>query len=766
MRVLLLLALVLPAAANAQAGPPWRTTDWSVWCPDPSVIAVPAMCDDENPVAAAAFARDQLRRTSAWLQGLGFFGPHVPLDEREASPRRGTAYAGVIAGDTLRIEGTRVAGYYLHGDPAGLLVVNTHHALTVSGGTDRLGTGAHELFHAVQGSYPFFGSRSASTRWITEGTAHAVEVAYRQRTDGGALFGDGGLTNAFFANRDYGKPLHLPSAFDDLDQSYATAHFWLALGEMLGATERVDYLHDVLLAAGTPDGGLAGLEAIVARTDPAGLYRVFPRFIARYAASSRHYLSARAPMGPISGRDERTELLHVEPNAARFVSLRLAPPPGVTLGVTVTLEDVPGAHLVVGDRVLSEPDPLDPGAERNVFRTQVSQVDTLAIRAVNIEPGAGGSAATFALTVRVEPLEACAPGPMMATLHPDFEWAQRQLARTVVGGLMDRGLVHDAATYQREFETVETAPAPGDLRLSGLVSDGGVGCGDPIGRSPMWAVMTLGQTAQIEAAMTDPARQAEMMARIQEQMATMTEEDVRNAADSSFALAAQVGSMWGADERAGLAFGTAFIGDEIEAIVGPHTVLRVFSPNAFGWQVDWVPGGHNFLRHGGVGGWQANAGAVAAVLLPGTDVQRLRAGDTVPARLAVGDPEGGDDEAMIVYSRWTGRHVPVHDAPTHAFEGEVVTVRSRSLAGTFEVTEVTGAEVRGRLRLTGPAHRLDERHELTRDGDGRVDGDRVEESRETRGPLTVEATVRLPAAVEVQRPGRFIERTARLGERR
>ena len=132
----------------------------------------------------------------------------------------------------------------------------------------------------------------------------------------------------------------------------------------------------------------------------------------------------------------------------------------------------------------------------------------------------------------------------------------------------------------------------------------------------------------------------------------------------------------------------------------------------------------------------------------------------------MGDPEADDDESMIVYSRWTGRHVPVAGAPTHAFEGEVVTVRSRSLTGTFEVTEVTGAEVRGRLRLTGPAHRLDERYELTRDGDGRVDGDRVEESREQRGPLTVEATVRLPAAVEVQRPGRFIERTARLGERR
>lgn len=765
MRCVLLLAVLLAVPSAAQDLPPWRTTRWSVWCPDTTSVVLPEMCDDRNPVAAAAYARDQLTRASVWLQGLGFPGPKVPLDDRPASPRRGTAYVGVIGGDVVHIEDTRVAGYYLPGDPTGLLVVNTDHAIRVEGGSDRLATGAHELFHAVQASYPFYGSRTASTRWITEGTAHAVGIVYQQRDLGGTLFGDAGLTNAFFPNRDYGLPLNLPGTFDDLAQSYATAHFWLALGEMLGAPDRVGHLHDVLLAADTPDGGLAGLDAFVARTNPAGLYRLFPRFIARYAESSRHYASARAPMGPISGRDERTELLHVEPNAARFVSLRLAPPPGVTLGVTVTLEDHPNAHLVVGDQVYSEPDPLDPGAARNVFRTQVSQVDTLHIRAVNIEPGARGSAATFALTVRVEPLEACAAGPMMATLHPDFEWAQRQLRGTPLGGLADRGLVHDAATYQREFETAETTPAPGDLRLSGLVSDGGVGCGDPVGRAPMWAAMTLGQMAQIEAAMADPARQAEMQQRILERMAAMSEDDFRNAADSSFALAAQMGSVWGADERAGLAFGTAFIGDEIEAIVGPHTALRVFSPNALGWQIDWVAGGHNLLRHGGTGGWQANAGAVVPVILPGTDVQRLRAGDTVPARLAIGDPDADDAESMVVYTRWTGRHVPLPDAPTHAFEGEVVTVRSRSLAGTFEVTEVTGAEVRGRLRLAGPAHRLDERYALTRDGDGRVDGDSVEESREVRGPLTVEATVRLPAAVEVQRPGRFIERTTRLGGR-
>ncbi len=254
------------------------------------------------------------------------------------------------------------------------------------------------------------------------------------------------------------------------------------------------------------------------------------------------------------------------------------------------------------------------------------------------------------------------------------------------------------------------------------------------------------------------------MQRMMERMAAMTPEEYAAQADSSFALAAQTGSMWDRDAQIGLGLGFEFVGEEIAAIVGPHTAIKVFSPNAFGWQVDAVPGGPMFLQHGGVGGWQPNAGLAVGVILPGTDVQTLRPGQTVPARLAA-NPDDADDEAAVVYARWTGAETRLPDG-SYAFQGDDVSVRSRSLAGTFEVTDVTGAEVRGRLRLSGSAHRLTEHYRYTRDGDGRIDGDTVESNDEQTGPLTIDATVRLPAAVEVQRPGRFIERTARVGSRR
>ena len=325
-------------------------------------------------------------------------------------------------------------------------------------------------------------------------------------------------------------------------------------------------------------------------------------------------------------------------------------------------------------------------------------------------------------------------------------------------------MILDASVYQREFEMAETAPAPGTARISGLVSDGGTACGDPIGTSPMQAALTLGKTEEIEAAFDDPARQAEMMQRIVQQTAAMSDADFDNQADSTFALPAQIGTAWNRDAVAGLGLGFEFMGREIESIVGPHVALRLFSPNAFGWQLDWIPSGNDFIEHGGVGGWRANSGLAVGVILPGVDIHRLRVGETVVARMAA-NPDDSDDEASVVYSSWTGRHVPVTDG-TNAFEGEVVTVRSSRLAGTFRVTEITGAEVRGELRLSGPAHRLTEHIRFTRDEDGRIDGETTEDDDEHRGPVTIEATLRLPAAVDVVRPGRFIERTSRVGSLR
>ena len=188
MRCLSFLAalLALPAVTRAQTA--WDTTRWSVVCPDSSRIAVPAMCDDENPTAAAAFVRHQLETASPWLRGLGFYGPTVYKDGADPS----FPYLAAIGGDQVIVDGASVCGFYDQRLPGGRLVVDAGHMITIGDAANLTGTGVHEMFHAVEGSYPFYATRTRQHGWIIEGMAQAVEAAYLNRMDSTPVFGPGG----------------------------------------------------------------------------------------------------------------------------------------------------------------------------------------------------------------------------------------------------------------------------------------------------------------------------------------------------------------------------------------------------------------------------------------------------------------------------------------------------------------------------------------------------------------------------------------------
>lgn len=170
----------------------------------------------------------------------------------------------------------------------------------------------HELFHAVQQSYPLFRQNCLLGDWIVEGTAQAIgsDIAadssrkkdYPNRT--------GTWMRDRWGWRAYDKPLWVPSARDGKNRAvyvknngYGASSFWRYLGEMAATagtagTQKVDpdyrYLTDFFLgdppASTSEDAEMIWLNDRLL-THPEfkqGLHRLYPYFVNAFSNYSHH----------------------------------------------------------------------------------------------------------------------------------------------------------------------------------------------------------------------------------------------------------------------------------------------------------------------------------------------------------------------------------------------------------------------------------------------------------------------------------------------
>ncbi|MEM1117931.1 MAG: hypothetical protein AAGJ11_15580 [Bacteroidota bacterium] len=471
--VVLLAAGSLPAAAQS-----WVTVCAQV-CPGgrascSAAEQVPVLpgdeCRNNEPLSTASVLSESLERAEAWLTRLGFEPPRV----------LGSGSTRIVRiGHPDSLDAAEEWGYYEPGSRR--LVV---HPNWNDEGTQGEGASApvHELFHAVQAAYDYDIPGDAHD-WIDEGTAEAVALAYRAvyARNTSTLSGAGLTLANTYGERLYSDPLHRPRTPDgDPSQYYATNHFWLGLGEVLGARDFVGYLPPVFEAIDEANGGLGGVHSALQAEHPDGLYHLFPEVLVRFARDSVHYASDSRfdHTQALDRRDEHTKT--VAPVAATYHRIDV-PDVGPTGAVLeIRLPDEEALHLIVdGERA-------DLGdAERNVRRVVLFEPAKVVVHVVNVSRDVPASAErTYTLTTELTPLGACAidasaisprrslravsanetaAGPYLASTTafagPDGGLVRLELnAAPVSGGDLD--LERDGFAFQATFEAPPNGLVP------------------------------------------------------------------------------------------------------------------------------------------------------------------------------------------------------------------------------------------------------------------------------------------------------------------
>ncbi len=327
-------ALLAAGAASAQftEAEPWPTTDFEVrteptpgWeeyldTLDPETKAAILNLEQvEAPLEARVKIEAWLKRVAQHLEDKGFRPPHLSLVPSRTSPPKPN---GVYEAYIYNFPGDNPAFY--HGGCTDLSAgesvayIRADSVVATHGGADREAvfdggditksgeaTLAHELFHAVQASYPLFQSHNCkSGTWLGEATAEGFEVYAVEellgRTFAGADYEDGLLPRA------YDSSLYVAPLVDggDPDTGYDTGSFWLYLAEMAaagpgkipelnGGARDISYLHDIFQIgrAGFDQASeLTWLKDALALRFRRRLPGVFSEFITQFAG----YVPARA----------------------------------------------------------------------------------------------------------------------------------------------------------------------------------------------------------------------------------------------------------------------------------------------------------------------------------------------------------------------------------------------------------------------------------------------------------------------------------------
>ncbi|WP_366656042.1 hypothetical protein [Fodinicurvata sp. EGI_FJ10296] len=299
------------------------------------------------------------------------------------------------------------------------------------------GESVHELFHAVQQTYhalgPLYSSSLSSGlpyppeysdsplmpdhRWITEGTADAIRIAFGQHA---------GLAYTGRPNRDYDYSLHYPcgdcAPREQRLQTYDTANFWLGLGEMLGSRDRVAYLERVWSHIGAnPDlahQGIGPVDSALRSLSGDGLATHFPAFIARYANAPDYF--SRAPIIELRGATgTESRIGEAEPLAADAYRVRMIVPEGTTTEMEIDIvEDYRDLHLVVDGQLYNE---ATPDRKRNMFRRDLEGREEpydFFVRVANVAENAAASR-ELGYTLRV----ALPSDPLAGNMTANFDGA-------------------------------------------------------------------------------------------------------------------------------------------------------------------------------------------------------------------------------------------------------------------------------------------------------------------------------------------------------
>lgn len=346
---------------------------------------------EDSPVAGA---RDILVDAGEWLRTSCFREPVVPSYRRAGTD---TAWKASLA--RAMTEGN--AGIYTNGE----LFVDYDYFVGEGGDAfrqpnpDGMATLPHELFHAIQANYHDMleGDWHA---WIVEGTAEAVEVAWRKKRG----WGFRGRTRYF------DDPLHRPRGGDDEESwhAYRTSIFWLWLGRKLASTDEIAYLHDLFETGDFLDNyGLNDFETFLDRAGT-GLYHVFPEFIAERANLREMYDNGDREV-TIRYREPEAEEQHrgrVRLLAADPVTVTAEVPDDKFAEIEIRIEDPAEEelHLIVGDEVYSKVDPdIDPlsGMSREQRITRPGRRDDRWRREHNrfVSPVGGGEPTEFFVRV-------------------------------------------------------------------------------------------------------------------------------------------------------------------------------------------------------------------------------------------------------------------------------------------------------------------------------------------------------------------------------
>jgi hypothetical protein len=634
----------------------------------------------------------------------------------------------------------------------------------------------HELFHGVQ--YGYVASLPRSLLWIREGTAEAVRHAWAKKTYGGSEL----------AARDYDYPLHQPrvgAGCTKNTEAYDTGHFWYHLGADIGAVDRIAYLRSVLdeLSA---DAGNRGLKAVAKALNPhGGLYDLYPQFIARHADDpEEHFHHPKSvPLSlPSKITDDEAVYAPLKPLTTRAYVVRASVPEGKTGQLRITFEnDHPDLHLIVeGERhdlTRSE------GDERNVYRTTLSEPDTLLVRVANVaKDPAASQKRPYTLELSLDEVNPCAPQGMIAAMNRD---------RFV------SGLPHpDAVDSEQHMRPGREST----LEISGLVSGGGSACTHHLGALDLAGAMLTGQTGQGAAQDTLKQRGEAIKKQVEqmdlEALRSMSEEALQNMPPQKRqALMSKLKSM--TEQAQGLLRPSS---KKQEAVV-----INVYSPHYMTWLAGVAPP-PRLTEHGGLAGWGANAAANLVLQLKSATPRDLEEGKTYNAVAHAPSPEASGQKPSVLptregfYTRWQGEYRPVPYPPPStpeeahrqtrekeacrrakqkmqqvlqqalqemsgqgsiipvsalqrkdcsakglAFQGTAEVVAGR-LSGTVTMEEITGATVKGRFEVNGTLHT--KKYTFTYDEKtDRLSGDRVEEKKRD-GPVTLEGTFSAPNHTE------------------
>jgi hypothetical protein len=475
---------MLVAAMSIQADvahAQWRTTTWEINCDSESIgeaggdheergfLLTEEECDFEGTGPAAFFAQD-LEAASVWLDSLGFRAPRATLFHQ---PLR---YEALIA-NTVRLEelceNVEVLGCYWRGEL--FIEQNSFFSMGQEEGdltwdNERVGTAAHELFHAITDAYPSFRDQDWPM-WITEGTAELVALQHTRLNRGLAV-------NPSI--RSFSHSLHHPDPANDTLDAYRTWIFWSAIGSVLESPDQLAYLHDLFEQQDFSTHN--GLEGVDAGLRPwGGLYELYPYILTapyiRTRADHAYDLTETTLQIPGREADEYRSLAQIEPVAANGYRITLRIPPGKRGLLTATVEAAPGGsstdlHLVVDAEVIaSQPHAefFDPG-EHEVL-----------VVVANVAPEAKDSRRQgYDLKVTLEPVQ-CDQDDLwhlLADLGESDGWRARLTGTDEVRTGTIRGGINRHGDLHLSLQAVRTAIGERDylptfaLRVPGPVEAG------------------------------------------------------------------------------------------------------------------------------------------------------------------------------------------------------------------------------------------------------------------------------------------------------